>query len=130
MGQMHMTDAGTTQDNFILPALPVGGLPISQDWLDRMKLVHNHTIPIILPSRKNILDTLNNTFVSFLVFTLLKYCVQNLSIYYDLSQKYLQIAHFYAKFITFLLNFAIKKYSFHEIFDIVEKSAKQKFGPA
>ena len=29
-----MTDAGTTQDNFILPALPVGGLPISQDWLD------------------------------------------------------------------------------------------------
>ena len=23
-----MTDAGTTQDNFILPALPVGGLPI------------------------------------------------------------------------------------------------------
>ena len=39
MGQMCMTDAGTTQDNFILPASPVGGLPISQDWLDRMKLV-------------------------------------------------------------------------------------------
>ena len=35
---MCMTDAGTTQDNFILPALPVGGLPISQDWFDRMKL--------------------------------------------------------------------------------------------
>ena len=34
-----MTDASTTQDNFILPAPPVGGLPISQDWLDRMKLV-------------------------------------------------------------------------------------------
>ena len=31
MGQMCMTDAGTTQDNFILPAPPVGGLPISQD---------------------------------------------------------------------------------------------------
>ena len=31
---MCMTDAGTTQDNFILPAPPVGGLPISQDWLD------------------------------------------------------------------------------------------------
>ena len=32
MGQLCMTDAGTTQDNFILPAPPVGGLPISQDW--------------------------------------------------------------------------------------------------
>ena len=42
-------------DNFILPALPVGGLPISPGWLDRMKLVHNRTIPIILPSGKNIL---------------------------------------------------------------------------
>ena len=31
--QMRMTDAGTTQDNFILPAPPVGGLPICQDWL-------------------------------------------------------------------------------------------------
>ena len=46
---------GMTQDNFILPAPPVGGLPISQDWLDRMKLVHDRTIPIILPSGKNIL---------------------------------------------------------------------------
>ena len=55
MRQMGMTDAGTTQDNFILPAPPVGGLPISQDWLDRMKLVHDRTIPIILPSGKNIL---------------------------------------------------------------------------
>ena len=43
--QMRMTDAGTTKDNFILPA---GGLPISQDWLDRMKLVRNRTIPIII----------------------------------------------------------------------------------
>ena len=50
-----MTDAGTTQDNFILPAPPVGGLPISQDWLDRMKLVHDRTVPIILPSGKDIL---------------------------------------------------------------------------
>ena len=55
MGQMCTTDAGTTQDNFILPAPPVGGLPISQDWLDRMKLVRDHTIPIILPSGNNIL---------------------------------------------------------------------------
>ena len=46
MGQMGMTDAGTTQDNFILPASPIGGLPISQDRLDRMKLVHDHTVPI------------------------------------------------------------------------------------
>ena len=55
MGQMCMTDAGTTQDYFILPALPVGELPISQDWLDRMKLVHDRTVPIILPSGKDIL---------------------------------------------------------------------------
>ena len=55
MGQMCMTDAGTTQYNVILPALPVGGLPISQDWLDRMKLVRDRTIPIILPSGKDIL---------------------------------------------------------------------------
>ena len=55
MGQMSMTDVGMTQDNFILPAPLVGGLPISHDWLDRMKLVHDHTIPIILPSGKNIL---------------------------------------------------------------------------
>ena len=47
MGQMCITDAGTTQDNFIPPAPPVGGLPISQDWLDRMKLVHDRTVPII-----------------------------------------------------------------------------------
>ena len=36
-------------------APPVGGMPISQDWFDRAKLVHNRTIPIIMPSRKNIL---------------------------------------------------------------------------
>ena len=50
-----MTDTGTTQDNFILPAPPVGGLPISQNWLDKMKLVYDRTIRIILPSGKNIL---------------------------------------------------------------------------
>ena len=55
MCQMCMTDAGTTQDNFILPAPPLGGLPISQDWLDRMKLVRDHTISIILPRGKDIL---------------------------------------------------------------------------
>ena len=32
-------------DNFILPAPPVGGLTISQDWLDRMKLIRDRTIP-------------------------------------------------------------------------------------
>ena len=54
-----MTDAGTTQDNFILPVPPVGGLPISQDWLNTMKLIRNCTIPIILPCGKNILvDTM------------------------------------------------------------------------
>ena len=50
-----MTNVGMTQDNFILPAPPVGELPISQDWLDRMKLVHDRTVPIILPSGTNIL---------------------------------------------------------------------------
>ena len=50
-----MTDAGMTQDNFILPAVPVRGLPIFYDWLDTMKFVRNCTIPIILPSRMNIL---------------------------------------------------------------------------
>ena len=55
MGQMCMTDVGTTQDNFILPAPPVGGLPTSQDRLDKMKLVYDCTIPVILPSGKNIL---------------------------------------------------------------------------
>ena len=50
-----MTDVGRTQDNFILPAPPVRGLPISQDWLDRTKLACDRTIPIILPSGKNIL---------------------------------------------------------------------------
>ena len=56
---MNGSNAGMTQDNFILPAPPVGGLPISQDWLDRMKLVCDRTIPIILPSGKNILaDTM------------------------------------------------------------------------
>ena len=42
-------------NNFILPAPPVGGLPISQDRLDRMKLVYNCTIPIFWLSGKNIL---------------------------------------------------------------------------
>ena len=54
-GSNVLTDTGTTQDNFILPALPVGGLPISQDLLDRRKLVRDRTIPIILPGGKNIL---------------------------------------------------------------------------
>ena len=49
MDQMCMPDAGTTQDNRILPALPVGGLPIFQD-----RLVRDRTIPITLPSGKNI----------------------------------------------------------------------------
>ena len=48
MGQMCMTDVDTTQDYFIL------GLPISKDRLDSMKLVHDRTIPIILPHGKNI----------------------------------------------------------------------------
>ena len=61
-----MTYAGTTQDYFILPAPPVGGLPISQDWLDKMKLVHDRTVPIILPSGKNILvDTMFKIIIGY-----------------------------------------------------------------
>ena len=52
---MNGSNADTTQNNFIFPAPPIGGLPISQDRLDRMKLVRDSTIPIILPSVKNIL---------------------------------------------------------------------------
>ena len=48
----------TTQDQFILPAPPVGGLPISQDRLDNMKPVHDRTIPIILPSGNILADTM------------------------------------------------------------------------
>ena len=54
-GQMCMADAGTTHETFILPAPPVGGLPFSQDWLDRITLIRDRTIPITLPSGKNIL---------------------------------------------------------------------------
>ena len=43
---------GHNEGNFILPAPPVGGLPISHDRLDGMKLVCNGTIPIILPSKQ------------------------------------------------------------------------------
>ena len=60
-----MTNAGTTHI-FILPAPPVGGLPISQDWLDRMKLVRNRTIPIILPSGENLLvDTMFKIIIGY-----------------------------------------------------------------
>ena len=50
-----MTDAGRTQDNFILSSLPVVGLLLSKYLLDKMKLVCDHTIPIILTSGNNIL---------------------------------------------------------------------------
>ena len=58
-----MTDAGTTQDYFILPAPPVGGLPISQDWLDRMKLVHS--VKPVQKRERNVLfnDTLNTFYL-------------------------------------------------------------------
>ena len=52
---MNGSDVYMTQDNFILPASPVGGLPIFHDRLDRMKLVRDRTTPVILSSEKNIL---------------------------------------------------------------------------
>ena len=75
MGEMCMTDAGTTQDNFILPAPPVEGLPISQDWLDRIKLVHDRTVPIILPSGKDI-GKLNKTKKKLIVLTVCGMCLR------------------------------------------------------
>ena len=60
MGQMCMTDAVTTQDNFILPAPPVGGLPISQDWLDRIKLAHDRTRQ---KEGRNVLTTHSSHFI-------------------------------------------------------------------
>ena len=45
MCPMCMTIAGTTQGNFIPPAPRVRGLPISQDWLDRMKLPKTSAVP-------------------------------------------------------------------------------------
>ena len=66
MGQMYMTDAGTKHNNCMLPAPPVGGLPNSQDRLDRMKLFRDRTIPIILPSGKNILaDTMFKIIIGY-----------------------------------------------------------------
>ena len=44
MVEMCVTDVTTTQDDFFLPALPIGGLSIFQDRLYRMKLVHNRTV--------------------------------------------------------------------------------------
>ena len=71
MGQMCMTDAGSTQDNFIVAASPVAGAPISQDWLHRTKFVRNRNIPIILlRGRKegNVLfiDTLNTFYYCYM----------------------------------------------------------------
>ena len=38
---------------FILPALPIRGMPVSQDKLEKIKSVCNHTILLILQSGKN-----------------------------------------------------------------------------
>ena len=53
-----MTNEGKMQNNFTLLSPPVRELAISQDRLDRMNLVCNRTIHIILPSRKKILADL------------------------------------------------------------------------
>ena len=56
-----------TLDNFILPAPPTGGLPTSQDQLDRMKLVCDHTVPISFPSGMNI--TINFKIIGYTNFS-------------------------------------------------------------
>ena len=45
MGEIGMTVVRTTHQTFILSVPPVGGLPILQDWLDKMMLVRDH-LPI------------------------------------------------------------------------------------
>ena len=40
---MSMTDACTNQYNFISPAPSIGGLAVFQNWLNRLKLVRDHT---------------------------------------------------------------------------------------
>ena len=45
----------------------VGGLPISQDGLDKMKLVLDRTIPIVLPSGKNLLVNMENDISLFMI---------------------------------------------------------------
>ena len=51
MGQICMTDADTTQDNFILPAQPVGGLPISQTYIYMHAYIYTHTYMIACDSQ-------------------------------------------------------------------------------
>ena len=47
MHQECMTNTGATEDNLVPSRPPVGGLPIAQDWLHRMKFVRSHIIPFI-----------------------------------------------------------------------------------
>ncbi|XP_041377403.1 uncharacterized protein LOC121389820 [Gigantopelta aegis] len=52
-----MTDTTTTKYHFTLLA-PPGGLPLSQDWLERMTLVRDRTIQIIFATSKRYYDTI------------------------------------------------------------------------
>ena len=67
MRQMYVTEAGTTQDNFIHLAPPVRGLPISQGQIHGMKRIRNRTIPITFRSGKNML--LNVMFKTIIGYT-------------------------------------------------------------
>ena len=58
MGQMCMTDAGTTQDYFILPAPPVGRLPISPAYACAVR----HYSVIVIKTEYSILSTYINGF--------------------------------------------------------------------
>ena len=69
---MNIKDAGTTENNFILPAPPVGGLPISQDRLDRMNLVRDHTTPIIFKWEE---------YVDYIVFKIRLFITPNMAEY-------------------------------------------------
>ena len=60
MNGSNMYDRGGNDTRQLHPScIACRGLPISQDWLNRMKIVRDRTIPIILPSGKDILaDTM------------------------------------------------------------------------
>ena len=56
MSQIYvgLTDAGTTQDKFILPAPHVEGLPISQDWLDTIIIITNVVVVAVTDAHNTI----------------------------------------------------------------------------
>ena len=72
IGHMLITDAGTNQEIFILPAPNVGGLPIFQDQIDKMDFVRERTtwVPSHISIRGNEKETLLPSLLWIFVSTL------------------------------------------------------------